>query len=98
MTRRDKALIRTVSILVGLTVTYLSYFYTNVNYGILLLLLGMGLTLWGCYLWTSLKNRHWLFTLWGLLSPIGLLGIALLKDKSANAATKDDTLSAREGK
>jgi hypothetical protein len=98
MTRKDKALQRTASIVAGLIVTYLSYFYASVNYGVLILFLGVGLTLWGCYLWTSLKNRHWLFMLWGLLSPIGLLGIALLEDKSANAATKDDTLPPGEGK
>jgi hypothetical protein len=98
MPRKDKVLLRTASILVGLIVAYLSYFYVSVNYGVLILFLGMGLILWGCYLWTSLKNRHWLFMLWGLLSPIGLLGIALLKDKSANARTKDDTFSTGEGK
>ena len=98
MTRKDKALRRTASIVVGLIVTYLSYFYASVSYGVLILFLGMGLTLWGCYLWTSLKNRHWLFMLWGLLSPIGLLGIAFLKDKSTNARTKDDSFSAGEGR
>ena len=98
MTRKDKALIRTVSILVGLTVTYLSYYYTNVHFRELISVLGIGLTVWGCYLWTSLKNRHWLFMMWGLLSPIGLLGIAFLKDKSANIRTKDHNLSDGEGK
>jgi hypothetical protein len=98
MTRKDEAMVRTASIVVGLIVTYLSYFYASVNYGVLILFLGVGLTLWGCYLWTSLKNRHWLFVLWGLLSPIGLIGIALLKDKSANATTNEDTFSSGEGK
>jgi len=40
------------------------------------------MSLAGCYIWTRLKNRHWLFTFWGLLTPIGLLGISLLRDKS----------------
>jgi hypothetical protein len=93
MTGKDKALVRTASIVAGLIVTYLSYFYVDLSYGALILLLGIGLTLWGCYLWTSLKNRHWLFMLWGLLSPIGLLGIALLKDKPASTGKeKDDNL------
>lgn len=39
-------------------------------------------TMTGCFIWTRLKNRHWAFMLWGLLSPIGLLGVSLLKDKS----------------
>jgi len=96
MARKDKVILRTAFILVGLVVAYLSYYYmsVSVNKGVLIQFLGMGLILWGCYLWTSLKNRHWLFILWGLLSPIGLIGIALLKDKSVNAKTKDDTFSA----
>lgn len=36
----------------------------------------------GCYIWTRLKNRHPAFLLWGLLAPVGLLGISLLKDKT----------------
>ncbi len=43
---------------------------------------GLILVLIGCYRWTKEKNRHWVFTLWGLLAPIGLLGIALLRDKT----------------
>ncbi|MCX6000418.1 MAG: hypothetical protein NTU41_12785 [Chloroflexi bacterium] len=102
-TKKDQAPLRTVSILGGLVVTYLSYYYiyyTNTNYWGLTLLgfLGICSILWGCYLWTSMKNRHWLFVLWGLLSPIGLRGIALLRDKSANATTKDDTSSGGEGR
>jgi hypothetical protein len=97
-TKKDKALTRTVSILVGLTATYLSYYHANAHSRGLLSVLGIGLTLWGCYLWTSLKNRHWLFMMCGLLSPIGLLGIVFLRDKSADIKTKDHDLSAREGK
>ncbi len=102
-TNKGQSLLITVSIMVGLVVTYVSYYYmhyANTNHRALPLLgfLGICLTLWGCYLWTSMKNRHWLFVLWGLLSPIGLLGIALLKDKSANATTKDDTSSGGEVK
>ena len=103
MTKKHQSLLRTVSIMVGLIATGLSYYYmrnANTNYRALPLLgfLGICLTLVGCYLWTSMKNRHWLFVLWGLLSPIGLLGIALLKDKSGNDTTKDDTSSLGEGK
>jgi len=47
-----------------------------------LFVLAATFTMIGCYIWTKLKNRHWAFTFWGLLTPIGLLGIALLKDKS----------------
>lgn len=98
MPRKDKVRIRTALILAGLIIVYLSASYTNANYRILLSVLGIGLVLWGCYLWTSLKNRHWLFMLWGLLSPVGLLGIVLLKDKTASSTTEDDTSSTREVK
>jgi hypothetical protein len=55
------------------------------DYGYFLYVMAFALSLSGCYIWTRLKNRHWAFSLWGLLTPIGLLGIALLKDKSAPA-------------
>ena len=44
--------------------------------------LAIALLMTGCYIWTRLKNRAWVFMLWGLLAPIGLLGISLLRDKS----------------
>lgn len=43
---------------------------------------GVGLTLWGCFLWTRLKKRHWAWLFLGLLTPIGLIPLALIKDKS----------------
>lgn len=49
--------------------------------------LALAFTMTGCYIWTRLKNRSWAFILWGLLTPIGLLGISLLKDKSSNVQT-----------
>jgi hypothetical protein len=51
---------------------------------IFVMAIAFGAILYGCYMWTRIKNRHWLFMLWGLLSPIGLLGISLLKDKSVS--------------
>jgi len=43
---------------------------------------GLVLVLIGCYRWTKEKDRHWAFMFWGLLAPIGLLGIALLRNKT----------------
>jgi len=74
----DKSTLRTMLIVVGSIMAYAANFIPN----IFLFIIGMGLLLWGCYLWTRLKNRHLAFMLWGLLSPIGLLGISLLADKS----------------
>ena len=53
-----------------------------VDYFWFLYVLAFALTLTGCYIWTVLKNRHPAFALWGLLTPIGLIGIARLKDKT----------------
>jgi hypothetical protein len=79
---------RTTLISVGWLVAYggLMIF----DYPITFLTTGIGivLTISGCYLWTQLKNRHWIFCLWGILTPIGLLGISLLKDKSETPDNK----------
>ena len=48
---------------------------------LLMYLVGWVCVFWGCYLWTKEKNRHWVYTLWGLLAPVGYLGIALLENK-----------------
>lgn len=45
------------------------------------LIIGTVIVLAGCYFWLKWKNRHWAFMFWGILAPIGLLGISLLKSK-----------------
>ena len=42
---------------------------------------GLGLTLYGCYLWAKLKGRHWAWMFLGLLTPVGLLFLWKLKQK-----------------
>ena len=61
------------------------------SYGYFLYALSYAFTFTGCYIWTKLKNRHPAFSLWGLLTPVGLLGIALLKDKSKPATVVIDS-------
>jgi len=67
------------------------YTYQNpiINYGAYYSVWAIAvlMTLTGCYIWTKLKKRHWAFLFWGVLSPIGLLGISLLRDKSNPVAT-----------
>lgn len=53
---------------------------------LIVIIIALGITLYGCFLWTQWKNRHWAFMFWGLLAPIGLLGISLLKDKEDKKA------------
>ena len=47
-----------------------------------LFILAVAFTMTGCYIWTKLKKRHWAFMFWGILTPIGLLGISSLKNKN----------------
>ncbi len=47
---------------------------------------GLIVTMIGCYLWTREKNRASIFALWGLLAPIGFLGIMFLRDKTPQQA------------
>lgn len=58
----------------------------------LLYLLAFVLTLTGCYIWTRLKDRHWVFLLWGILTPVGLFGISLLKDRRGSIKGGDATV------
>lgn len=86
----DKAK-RTGSIWFGIVIMFVGRFIQGISInsmvgfiiGIIIQLGGLALVLDGCYLWTRIKNRHWAFTLWGVLVPIGFLGISLLKDKRA---------------
>ena len=50
-------------------------------FGYLLWLSGLSLNIIGGYNWAKSKNRNPAFCLWGLLAPIGFLGLALLNDK-----------------
>lgn len=72
-----------IGLIVGFILNNLSrVVYLDTTSYIIGMVFVLGSLLYGCYLWTRIKNRHWLFMLWGLLSPIGLLGISLLKDKA----------------
>ena len=42
---------------------------------------GIILTLYGSYCWAKYKGRHWAYMFWGILAPIGLIALALLKPK-----------------
>ena len=60
--------------------------YAIVMYGALFYryasIVGICITLVGCYLWTRRKNRSWAFMFWGILGPGGFIILALLKDKT----------------
>jgi hypothetical protein len=77
-----KSVARTVLIVCGVLILYGLIFINDYEIYWFLWSVGMVAVLWGCFLWCQLKNRAWGFMFWGLLAPIGLLGIACLKDKS----------------
>lgn len=87
MSKELKIVTRNSLILGGTVIGYVdvitSYYRDTGDLYLILAIISLWLTLWGCYMWTNMKNRHRAFMLWGLFSPIGLLGIALLKDKSS---------------
>ena len=59
------------------------------DYWLAILMIGLAVTMVGCVLWTQRKRRHVAFALWGLLAPVGFLGIALLRDKSQDDRKED---------
>ena len=72
---------RTAFVVLGTLIGYGSWWVSQpwLYYG--LLLLGLGLTVYGCYLWAKLKGRRWTWMFFGLLSPIGLIALAVLKPR-----------------
>jgi len=72
-------------IIMYVTEYWLAYVF---DYWLAILMVGLAITIVGCALWAQRKCRHVAFALWGLLAPIGFLGIAFLKDKSQEAGRK----------
>ena len=52
---------------------------------VFIVLAGIALSTLGCCLWARHKGRHWAWGLWGILTPIGFLGVALLKNRKVEA-------------
>jgi len=84
---------RTLSVFFGWLIwwfaTASANYCTSLVFGIsslhlILSVLGLGLSLYGCYLWAKLKNRHWAWMFLGIITPIGLLPLALMKDRSGD--------------
>ena len=78
---------RTVFVIVGILLTIYSALgevgYLSVSRNTMLILewVGMGFSLYGAYLWTRLKNRHWVWMLTMLFYPIGIFVLSILKGK-----------------
>ena len=67
----------------GVVIGWVGY-YLAPTYGLLLLalLIDLVLAVCGCYIWAKAKGHSGWFALWGILAPIGFLGVALVKSKT----------------
>ncbi len=77
----NTATTRTVLVWIGLVLGYVARVLPG-GYSLLLLFVGLSLSVWGCYIWARLKNRSGYWCLFGLLTPIGLIALWKIKDKS----------------
>ncbi len=71
-------------VLIGCLLAYLGHqllYMTGPILAYSLMVIGLVILPYGCFLWVKWKNRHWAFMLWCILAPIGLIGIVLLKAK-----------------
>lgn len=80
---------RTVLVLAGWVLGYFGGQFAPYPGNMLLLIVGVAFSVLGCYRWAKIKSRHWAFMFWGILSPIGLLGVSLLKDKTIQNEVKE---------
>lgn len=74
--------LRTLLLLAGTSIGYLSLLPENLVLAYSMLLVSICMSVYGCYLWARLKGRHWLWMVFGLLAPAGFLMLAMLRDKS----------------
>lgn len=67
----------------GFVIGYVvSRIFADYWFSLLILIIAVCMCVVGCVLWALGKNRHWAFGFWGILAPIGFLGVSLLKDKN----------------
>ena len=62
-----------IGLMIARGLSYLAWPFT------LLFLIGLAIVLVVCFYWVSKKNRHWAWGLFGILAPIGLIPIIILK-------------------
>ncbi len=75
-------MIRTVLVTGGLAVAYSSLLVPSDFWALAMFICGLGLVLWGCYLWAKLKGRSGAWMLLGFLAPAGLIGLLILPVKA----------------
>lgn len=75
-------MIRTVMVIAGLAVAYSSLLVPSDLWALTMFITGVGLVLWGSYLWAKLKGRSAAWMLLGFLAPAGLVGLLILPVKA----------------
>ena len=75
-------MIRTIMLMVGLAVAYSSLLVPSDLWALTMFITGLGLVLWGSYLWAKLKGRSGAWMLLGFLAPAGLIGLLILPVKA----------------
>jgi hypothetical protein len=73
--------LRTILLLVGTSIGYLSLLPEQLALAYSMLVMSLCMSVYGCYLWTKLKGRHWIWMVFGLLAPAGFLALAILPNK-----------------
>ena len=81
---------RNTGVWIGIIVLFITRFFGEVPFiGIPLWVIGIALVLWGCWNWVKYKGRSGWWTLWGIISPIGFIPLALMKDKYVEEAQNE---------
>ena len=76
-------MIRTVLVTGGLAVAYSSLLVPSDFWALAMFISGLGLVLWGCYLWArNSKDAAPPGCCWGFLAPAGLIGLLILPVKA----------------
>lgn len=75
-------IIRTIMVTTGLAVSYSSLLVPSDFLSLAMFVAGLGLVLWGSYLWAKLKGRSGAWMLLGFFAPAGLVGLLILPVKS----------------
>ena len=73
--------IRTILLVAATAIGYLSFLPSQLAVVYSMLVVSVCLSVYGCYLWTKLKGRHWGWMAFGLLAPAGFIVLAMLKNK-----------------
>jgi hypothetical protein len=80
-------MIRTVMVIVGMAVAYPYLLFSTAFWARDMFFSGMGLVVWGCYLWAKLKGRSAAWMLLGFFAPAGLVGLLILPVKAPSDST-----------